>query len=211
MTRVFEPYVTTKPRGTGLGLAIVKKIIDEHNGAIKVENRPGRGASVSVTLPLQPESAKDKLDVSDTGRRRRNRHPRAAVGDPRRRGPHGAAGGKRSARARAARSRTPRSGAARHLDARYRRHYPAQGMGGERPAHHAGGHDVRARHHRNRGGGDAHRRDRFPGKTDCAAETARHGEARAAERAGGQPQAGLTLLSLGRSPVLAELRKRLRR
>ena len=58
MTRVFEPYVTTKPRGTGLGLAIVKKIIDEHNGAVSVENLPGRGASVSITLPLQRESAK---------------------------------------------------------------------------------------------------------------------------------------------------------
>jgi len=57
MTRVFEPYVTTKPRGTGLGLAIVKKIIDEHNGAVGVENLPGRGASVSITLPLQRESA----------------------------------------------------------------------------------------------------------------------------------------------------------
>jgi nitrogen fixation/metabolism regulation signal transduction histidine kinase len=58
MTRVFEPYVTTKPRGTGLGLAIVKKIIDEHNGAVSVENLPGRGASVSITLPLQRESVK---------------------------------------------------------------------------------------------------------------------------------------------------------
>ena len=58
MMRVFEPYVTTKPRGTGLGLAIVKKIIDEHNGAVRVENLPGRGASVSVMLPLQRESAK---------------------------------------------------------------------------------------------------------------------------------------------------------
>lgn len=58
MTRVFEPYVSTKPKGTGLGLAIVKKIIDEHNGAIKVENLPGRGASVIVTLPLQPEFTK---------------------------------------------------------------------------------------------------------------------------------------------------------
>jgi signal transduction histidine kinase len=45
-------------RGTGLGLAIVKKIIDEHNGAVSVENLSGRGASVSITLPLQRESAK---------------------------------------------------------------------------------------------------------------------------------------------------------
>ncbi len=52
MARIFEPYVTTKPRGTGLGLAIVKKIIDEHHGRVAIENRPSRGASVSVLLPL---------------------------------------------------------------------------------------------------------------------------------------------------------------
>jgi nitrogen fixation/metabolism regulation signal transduction histidine kinase len=52
MARIFEPYVTTKPRGTGLGLAIVKKIVDEHHGSIAIENRPPRGASVSVLLPL---------------------------------------------------------------------------------------------------------------------------------------------------------------
>jgi nitrogen fixation/metabolism regulation signal transduction histidine kinase len=52
MARIFEPYVTTKPRGTGLGLAIVKKIVDEHHGSIAIENRPRRGASVSVLLPL---------------------------------------------------------------------------------------------------------------------------------------------------------------
>ena len=46
MARIFEPYVTTKPRGTGLGLAIVKKIVDEHHGAVTIENRPSRGASV---------------------------------------------------------------------------------------------------------------------------------------------------------------------
>ncbi len=52
MTRIFEPYVTTKPRGTGLGLAIVKKIVDEHRGSISIESHPAEGASVSVLLPL---------------------------------------------------------------------------------------------------------------------------------------------------------------
>jgi nitrogen fixation/metabolism regulation signal transduction histidine kinase len=51
MARIFEPYVTTKPRGTGLGLAIVKKIVDEHGGQIEIQNRPERGACVSVFLP----------------------------------------------------------------------------------------------------------------------------------------------------------------
>jgi len=57
MARIFEPYVTTKPRGTGLGLAIVKKIVDEHHGSIAIENRPERGASVSVLLPRTAEAA----------------------------------------------------------------------------------------------------------------------------------------------------------
>jgi nitrogen fixation/metabolism regulation signal transduction histidine kinase len=53
MTRLFEPYVTTKPKGTGLGLAIVKKIIEEHNGRIQIENLPKGGASVSIFLPRE--------------------------------------------------------------------------------------------------------------------------------------------------------------
>jgi nitrogen fixation/metabolism regulation signal transduction histidine kinase len=51
--RIFEPYVTTKPKGTGLGLAIVKKIVDEHHGHIMVENVKPHGAHVSIVLPLR--------------------------------------------------------------------------------------------------------------------------------------------------------------
>jgi len=58
MARIFEPYVTTKPRGTGLGLAIVKKIIDEHHGELKIENRAGSGASVSILLAAASSAAK---------------------------------------------------------------------------------------------------------------------------------------------------------
>jgi len=52
LSRVFEPYVTSKLRGTGLGLAIVKKIVEEHDGTIKAENRPMGGAMVTVQLPF---------------------------------------------------------------------------------------------------------------------------------------------------------------
>ncbi|MCL2829149.1 MAG: ATP-binding protein [Betaproteobacteria bacterium] len=55
MTRIFEPYVSTKSRGTGLGLAIVKKIVDEHHGKIDIGNRRTGGAQVSIRLPLATE------------------------------------------------------------------------------------------------------------------------------------------------------------
>lgn len=52
MTRIFEPYVTTKSRGTGLGLPIVKKIVDEHRGTILAENIAPHGAMITITLPV---------------------------------------------------------------------------------------------------------------------------------------------------------------
>ncbi len=51
--KIFEPYVTTKPKGTGLGLAIVKKIVEEHHGAIAMENVLPHGALIRITLPVK--------------------------------------------------------------------------------------------------------------------------------------------------------------
>ncbi len=67
MGRVFEPYVTTKVGGTGLGLAIVKKIVDEHHGQIRINNRPPRGAEVSILLPLAPEPAMQE-NIAETSK-----------------------------------------------------------------------------------------------------------------------------------------------
>lgn len=52
MTRLFEPYATTKAKGTGLGLAIVKKIVEEHQGKIQIENLKSGGAAIRIALPV---------------------------------------------------------------------------------------------------------------------------------------------------------------
>ncbi len=49
---IFDPYFTTKQSGTGLGLAIVHRIIESHNGEIKVESSPETGTHVIIILPL---------------------------------------------------------------------------------------------------------------------------------------------------------------
>ncbi|MCU1244714.1 MAG: sensory box histidine kinase, partial [Acidobacteria bacterium] len=49
-TRIFEPFFTRRRGGTGLGLSLVQRIVDDHNGSIVTANRPGGGASVTVSF-----------------------------------------------------------------------------------------------------------------------------------------------------------------
>jgi len=51
LPRLAEPYVTTRARGTGLGLAIARKIMDDHGGELRMENRPEGGARVALIWP----------------------------------------------------------------------------------------------------------------------------------------------------------------
>jgi nitrogen fixation/metabolism regulation signal transduction histidine kinase len=61
LARIFEPYVTSKPKGTGLGLAIVKKIVEEHGGNVWMENLPEGGACAIIRLPVTaPEHAPER-------------------------------------------------------------------------------------------------------------------------------------------------------
>ncbi|HEX9427064.1 MAG TPA: ATP-binding protein [Candidatus Polarisedimenticolia bacterium] len=55
LRRAFEPYFTTRTGrgGTGLGLAIAYRIVVEHGGGIRVGGEPGRGAIVSIRLPVE--------------------------------------------------------------------------------------------------------------------------------------------------------------
>ena len=53
--KIFKHFFSTKgSEGTGIGLMITKKIIDEHNGVIKVESQEGTGSKFSIQLPEKP-------------------------------------------------------------------------------------------------------------------------------------------------------------
>jgi two-component system sensor histidine kinase HydH len=56
LARIFDPYFTTRSSGTGIGLAIVHKIIESHDGELRVTSEPGKGTTVSIFLPVGPAS-----------------------------------------------------------------------------------------------------------------------------------------------------------
>ena len=52
LSRVFDPFFTTRRTGTGLGLAITRRVIEGLGGTITVTSRPGRGTDVRIELPV---------------------------------------------------------------------------------------------------------------------------------------------------------------
>ncbi|MFC1612042.1 PAS domain-containing sensor histidine kinase, partial [Myxococcota bacterium] len=59
LKRIFEPFFTTKTNwsGTGMGLAVVRKVVDDHDGSIKVESAEEEGTTVVLTFPVLPARA----------------------------------------------------------------------------------------------------------------------------------------------------------
>ncbi|GHU32247.1 PAS domain-containing sensor histidine kinase [Spirochaetia bacterium] len=58
ISKIFEPYFTTKATGSGLGLTLVYKIIREHNGEITIKSRINEGTSFIISLPIPQKDRK---------------------------------------------------------------------------------------------------------------------------------------------------------
>lgn len=52
LSRVLEPFFTTKAKGTGLGLAVCSQILQLHNGVLEISSRPNEGTEVAIRMPL---------------------------------------------------------------------------------------------------------------------------------------------------------------
>ena len=53
LSRIFEPFYTTKKKGSGLGLMIVQRIVRDHGGRIQIESNVGQGTTFRVWLPIE--------------------------------------------------------------------------------------------------------------------------------------------------------------
>jgi two-component system, sporulation sensor kinase E len=58
MSKIFEPYFTTKASGSGLGLLIVRRIVREHGGEIDLASDQGKGLTLTIRLPLRHQLAR---------------------------------------------------------------------------------------------------------------------------------------------------------
>ncbi|NOZ13995.1 MAG: PAS domain S-box protein [Acidobacteria bacterium] len=61
LTKIFDPYFTTKEEGNGLGLSTAYSIITRHEGYIDVSSKPGAGTTFTILLPAIVSSADENI------------------------------------------------------------------------------------------------------------------------------------------------------
>ncbi len=70
LSRVFDPYFTTKSGGSGLGLLIVRRIVREHGGELAIESAEGKGLTLTIRLPFLDRRVRmlpDREKMKDEG------------------------------------------------------------------------------------------------------------------------------------------------
>ncbi|MEH7270882.1 ATP-binding protein, partial [Bacillus toyonensis] len=59
---IFDPFFSTKDSGTGLGLSVTKKIIQNHNGTLKMTSDPD-GTTFTISIPILPKVNREAINL----------------------------------------------------------------------------------------------------------------------------------------------------
>jgi signal transduction histidine kinase len=64
LSKLFQPFFTTKAKGTGLGLWLSQRIVQDHGGNVTVESEVGKGTTFTITLPTMTEASSERVVLS---------------------------------------------------------------------------------------------------------------------------------------------------
>jgi signal transduction histidine kinase len=52
LSKVFDPFFSTKEKGLGLGLAMTKRVVEEHGGKVEFQSKEGKGSTITMSFPI---------------------------------------------------------------------------------------------------------------------------------------------------------------
>ena len=52
LSKVFDPFFSTKETGLGLGLAMTRKVVEEHGGKVDFQSAEGKGSTITMSFPI---------------------------------------------------------------------------------------------------------------------------------------------------------------